>query len=313
MSLSLRDIEYFLGVAHHGRLSQAADELDVTQPALTKAIQRVETWFGVPLFERTSRGMALTSSGIRAMEQLRRLKASYTDTQLLANDMQAQKAGLLRIGITNAAGESLIIEAISSLLSQRPALRIRLHHGRSDELSLLVQAGELDAAIVPTYSGQPLTGFQTVIRTDPMQLATRKKHPLLKKSSISISDLSGFGWVLGNPQSAAYRAIEAIFKQYNMPAPSVVLEVSYTSVLSAQILARSNLLSLLPSSVLHLLDMTQYAIIPIPELRLDRTVVLLTRDATSSPPLVEALRDTLLRMTHKHGIEPLPKIENSPL
>jgi DNA-binding transcriptional LysR family regulator len=299
MSISLRDIEYFLGVAHHGRLSQAANELDVTQPALTKAIQRVEAWFGVPLFERTSRGMSLTSSGIRAMEQLRRLKASYTDTKLLANDMQAHKAGLLRIGITNASGERMIIDALSSLLAQRPALRIQLHHGRSDELSALVQAGELDAAIVPTYTGQPLAGFQTVIRKDPMQLAARKKHPLVKNSNIKISDLSGYGWVLGNPQSSAYRAIEAIFNRYNMPGPNVVLEVSYTSVLSAQILARTDLLSLLPSSVLHLLDMTQFVIIPVAELRLDRTVVLLTRDVNSSPPLVDALRDTLLRMTRK--------------
>lgn len=297
MTISLRDIEYFLGVAHHGRLSQTANQLDVTQPALTKAIQRVETWFGVPLFERTSRGMSLTSSGIRAMDQLLRLKASYTDTKLLANDMQAHKAGLLRVGITNASGERMVIDALSSLLGQRPALRIQLHHGRSDELSALVQTGELDAAIVPTYAGQPLTGFQTAIRKDPMQLAARKKHPLVKNSNIKISDLSGYGWVLGNRQSSAYRAIEAIFNRHNLPGPNVVLEVSYTSVLSAQILARTDLLSMLPSSVLHLLDMTQFAIIPVEELRLDRTVVFLTRDVNSAPPLVDALRNTLLRMT----------------
>lgn len=299
MAVALRDIEYFLSVARHGRLSQAADELGITQPALTKAIQRVEAWFGMSLFERTVRGMALTASGIRAIEQLRRLKASYADTQLLVNDMQAQKAGLLRIGITNASGEGLIVETISSLLLQRPALRIRLQHGRSDELSVLVQAGELDAAIVPTYTGQPLAGFQTVIRSDPMQLVARKKHPLSKNSSISISELSGFGWVLGSSQSSAYRAVQAIFNNHNMPAPSVVLEVPYTSGLSAQILARSDLLSLLPTSMLRSLDMAQYAILPVPELRLDRTVVLLTRDASSAPPLVEALRYILLSKTRQ--------------
>jgi DNA-binding transcriptional LysR family regulator len=295
MSIALRDIEYVLEVARHGRLSQAADALGITQPALTKAIQRVEAWFGMPLFERTGRGMTLSSSGIRAMDQMRRLKASYADTQRLANDMRAQQAGLLRVGITNTSGESLIVEAISALLTHRPALRIRLLHGRSDELADQVQAGDLDAAIVPTYAGQPLPGRHTVIRRDPMQVVVRAKHPLAAKKNIQLSDLCEYGWALGGPHSAAYRAVEAVFASHNLLAPRVILEVPYTSGLSAQLLAKSDLLSLLPSSTLHRLDKKEYAILPIDDLRIDRNVVLLTRNANDLSPLAEALRDALVQ------------------
>lgn len=89
MPLSVKDIEYFLAVVRRGALSGAAEEMGVTQPAVTKAIQRVEAEFGVMLFERSGRGVNLTSAGLRAAEQLKRLNAAHADTQILANEMMA--------------------------------------------------------------------------------------------------------------------------------------------------------------------------------------------------------------------------------
>ena len=117
MSVSLRDVEYVLAVAGRGTLARAAEELGVTQPTLTKAVQRVEGWFGAPLFERTGRGMVLSSAGLRAVEQLRRLRVAYADTEVLAQDMRAQQAGLLRIGVTDASGEERVVRALAAILS----------------------------------------------------------------------------------------------------------------------------------------------------------------------------------------------------
>jgi DNA-binding transcriptional LysR family regulator len=295
MSLSVKDIEYFLAVVQRGALSGAAEDMGVTQPTLTKAIQRVEAEFGVALFVRSGRGMALTSAGLRAAEQLQRLNAAHADTQILANDMRAQQAGLLRIGVTDASGESPVADAITSLLTQRPGMRIRLQHGRSDALAAQVMAAELDAAIVPAYEGQPLPGERTKISSDPMQLVVRRSHPLAQQSRVSVKDLVPYGWVIGSTSSAAYRAIEAVFAERNLPPPRVVLEVPYTSALSAGVLARSHLVSLLPASFLRRTDGASFVVLPVPEFRLARSVVLVTRSGSSASPLLSALRDSLLR------------------
>src|SRR6218665_23390 len=140
MPLSIRDIEYFLAVAKTGLLSAAADELGVTQSALTKAVQRVEAEFDLPLFERSARGMALTSAGQRMLGQAHRLRADYADLVLLANEilapqsdlvllaheMRARQSGLLRVGVPAPTAGSRVALALGSLLAQRRGLRVHL-------------------------------------------------------------------------------------------------------------------------------------------------------------------------------------------
>lgn len=295
MSLTVKDIEYFLAVVRRGALSGAAQDMGVTQPAMTKAIQRVEAEFGVVLFERSGRGAALTSAGLRAAEQLKRLNAAHADTQILANEMRAQQAGLLRIGATDVMGGGLVVTAITTLLAQRPGMRIRMQYGRSDVLAAQVMAAELDAAIVPAYDGQPLPGERTKISSDPMRLVVRRGHPLMRRSRVAIADLVPYGWIIGSKSSAAFKVVESVFAARDLPAPHVVVEVPYASALSAGVLARSNLISLLPASFLRKADAASFSELPVPEFRLARSVVLVTREGSSASPLLSALRDVLLK------------------
>lgn len=71
--METRDLEYVLAVEAHGGIGRAAEALDMTQPALTKAVQRVEAQLGVPLFERTTLGMRVTQAGAVFLERARRI------------------------------------------------------------------------------------------------------------------------------------------------------------------------------------------------------------------------------------------------
>ena len=77
--METRDLEYVLAVEAHGGIGRAAEALDMTQPALTKAVQRVEAQLGVPLFERTTLGMRVTQAGAVFLERARRIRLEYED------------------------------------------------------------------------------------------------------------------------------------------------------------------------------------------------------------------------------------------
>src|SRR6218665_2377363 len=138
---------YFLALAKPGLLSAAPDELGVTQSALTKAVQRVEAEFDLPLFERSARGRALTSAGQRMLGEAHRLRADYAALVLLANEMRARQSGLLRVGVTDTTAGNRVALALGSLLAQRPGLRVHLRVDRTDALGALLHESGLDLAV----------------------------------------------------------------------------------------------------------------------------------------------------------------------
>ena len=295
MPLTLRDISYFLVVAKTGLLSAAAEECGVTQPALTKAMRRVEAEFGLSLFERNARGMRLTPAGLRFLDQARRLHADYADTMLLANEMRAQLSGLLRIGVTDTTAGNLIIPTLASLIPKRPALRISLRIGRSDALAVEVRNGELDLALVPAYEGQPFDCDRTRIDNDPLLPLVRAGHPLAGRTRLAMADLAPCGWILANPNSAAFIALSEILARHKLPAPRVVVEAPHSSEVTLSILASTDLISLVPASFLRHTDQKRFQVLPLAQLRVPRAVVLLTRTGSKPSPLLEAFRQALLQ------------------
>lgn len=301
MPLSIRDIEYFLAVARTGLLSTAADELGVSQSALTKAVQRVESEFDLPLFERSARGMALTSAGLRMVEQAHRLQADYADLVLLANEMRAQQSGLLRVGVTDTTAGNRVALALGSLLAQRPGLRVRLRVDRSDALAALLHEGVLDLALVPVYEGQRLDADRTKIDNDPMLPLVRARHPLLQCARVGLADVAAYGWITSPANAALSVTITQIFARHQLPAPRVVMEVPFVSDLNLSVLAATDLVMMVPRSFMRHVEGQQFGVLPITELRVPRAVVLLSRPGSGWSPLMQTLRDNLLALGRKQG------------
>lgn len=294
MSLAIRDIQYFLAVARTGQLASAAQEQGVTQPALSKAVQRVEQEFGLPLFERSVRGMLPTGAGLRVAEEMRKLQAAYADAMVLADEMRARQAGLLRVGVTDTTAGNRMAAVLGPLLVQRPGLRVRMRTDRSDVLAAQVRDGELDLALVPAYEGQPLDGERTWIGSDPMLPLVRAGHPLAARARVSLRDVAGFGWMSGPTDSAVYRALTELFARHALPPPHVVMEVPFASEMNLSVLAATDLVTLVPRSFMRHAPDQRFAVLPVAALRIARAVVLLSRPGAAWSPLMEALRDSLL-------------------
>lgn len=94
--MSIAQLEYFVAVAEEGHLTRAASRLHISQPPLTRAVQRLEAELGVPLFERTPRGMFLLPAGRRLLDRAREILALVERTRHEASAQSLEPPRRLR-------------------------------------------------------------------------------------------------------------------------------------------------------------------------------------------------------------------------
>jgi DNA-binding transcriptional LysR family regulator len=295
MNFSPSDIAYYLEVAREGHVGRAALNMGVTQPAVSKALRRLEEAAGVPLVERGSHGARLTADGRLFLESARKLHAQQLELSRVASELRAQHAGLLRVGLTNAGADTTAVRALAEMVRRRPGLRIILTIGRSDALHAAIESGDLDLALVPSYPGRIFGSARMSVGEDPARLVARAQHPIFRMAEPALQDVSNYAWVLASRQSVARRLLIERFERCGLPEPQVALEVDYMSEAAMGLVASTDLLSLAPDSVLRTWSGRVRAL-AFEALTLQRTLVLLARPEESWSPLMVAFKDQLLAM-----------------
>jgi DNA-binding transcriptional LysR family regulator len=274
-------------------VSRAAEQIGITQPSISKAIRRLEDEVGVSLFKRGAHGARLTSEGHFFLDTARRFEAQHFELVRTASELRARHSGLLRIGITSPAADSFAVRAIAEMVRRRPAMRLQLSFGKSDDLNAAVEDGELDLAIVPTYPGQSLSCAQVDISEDQTRVVVRAAHPLARQATLGIGDLTPYGWVMPSAQSAARRHVFQIFERSGAPMPHVGIETEYISEAVMGVLMATDLLAIVPASVLRSW-LGRVQPLPIPELEIRRTQVLLSHPQAKWTPLMSSFRELML-------------------
>lgn len=293
MNLSLRDIEYFLAAVEHGNLERAASACGVSQPALSKSLRRLEADTGLSLMQRAGRGLGLTSEGVVFLEHANKLWAEYRDAVRHAMELRVGEAGLLRVGATGATVDSVVMPALARLLPRRPALRIQLAQGLSDDLNGQVESGRLDLAVTPIYADGPATLRQEIMFEDALCVAAGRGHPLAARTRLALRDLSGQRWILPRPTSVARRLLDARFAEAGLAVPPAALEVEHFSAGSLRLLGGSDMLAVLPASALA--ASPEVVALPVtltPPLR--RSIALISRRGTTWSPLMTEFREAVL-------------------
>ena len=140
-------IATFLSVCRTLNYTRSAEELSITQPAVSQHIAQLEQRLGVKLFERHGRTLVLTAAGQRAREVA---EAMTHDERLLREELRALDGDepLLAVGVTLTAGEYLTADALGRYLAERPAARMTIVEGDTQDLVALLRSGAIDCAFV---------------------------------------------------------------------------------------------------------------------------------------------------------------------
>jgi DNA-binding transcriptional LysR family regulator len=180
--------------------SAAADELDYTQPAVSKIVASLERELGTVLVDRETRPIRLTDAGEalarHADEVFERLLSAEAEVQAIAQ----LDAGTLSVGTFSSAGAAFFVDALRELRAKHPGVQVSIAEGMPSALVERLRAGELDLAIVfdfPQAGEDRGAGLEVHhLLDDPFDVVLPAEHPLSGSKEVSYTDLAEADWVL---------------------------------------------------------------------------------------------------------------------
>jgi DNA-binding transcriptional LysR family regulator len=204
--VELRHLRYFVAVAEELHFGRAALRLHLAQPPLSQQIRKLEEILGYPLFERTSRSVALTAAGRafleRAQRTLRNVHRDIEETRSIGRG----EVGSLHIGFVGSAMLTILPAIFRTYREGYPGVRLHLHESFTAKVIEELQNGTLDAGLL--RDGDPVEGLiAKTIYSEPFVAVLPARHPCARQKSISPAALRGEPFVY-YPRSAGTRAFE---------------------------------------------------------------------------------------------------------
>lgn len=298
--MNLEDLRYFLAVVETGLLHRAATQVGVSQPALTKAIRRLETELHVPLFNRTPKGMQLTHFGAEFKQHAVTLCTEYRQSLDRIEELHAGELAKVRVGAAPAA-EPLVGRAFLSLLKKRPAMRMDLKVQLSDALLRSLIECEIDIAVSPLPSNLPDEIRARILFDESTTIVSRAGHPILAgNAAITPSDIAQCTWILPSTNVSARQRIDAYFKKHALNGPQVQVESTYSSAIGVfTLIANSDLIGVCSAQHRPTAEQLGLVVVPVAGLRWPRKIACLTRKAGALSPLTQTFVEHIDTETKK--------------
>ncbi|MED5594574.1 LysR family transcriptional regulator [Janthinobacterium sp. P210006] len=234
-ALDTHALHLFCAVARCLNFRQAAEQLHMTQPPLSRAIRLLEDRLGTRLFERDTQGVALTQAGRTLLPQALHILALLDTAQ--ASLQQDSAPARLRLGLTSSVEAGLFRPLLDALGKQLGTLRLELTAAPSPRLVAAVRKGQLDAALLALPSATFELAVQPLAR-QPMMLALPAGHRLAKKRKLGLADIAreSVYWFERARQPAFFDHCQHVFRRHGF-APVFLREASDHHVLLSDVAA----------------------------------------------------------------------------
>jgi len=214
-------IRYFAAAARHEHLGRAADELDMSQPALSRSILKLEEELGVQLFDRAGRGVRLNSAGKILLRRIERAHAECEDAVRELHEQRGLSRKTVSIGYFATFGVRLIPELVKSFCALDPGVQFQLFEGPTPLLSEQLLSGEIDLCMASQFTNVGLS-WQPLFHEELFALVP-PDHRLAKKSSIDLAELAEDPFVALKVGHALRQTLEDLCRQAGF-APQIKLE-----------------------------------------------------------------------------------------
>jgi len=212
-AMEIYQLKTFVAVATEGNLTRAAERVFTSPPAVSAQLKALEDEFGVKLFERSARGMALTPAGERLLDEARRTLSAAQAMQAAAAQIRGEARGQVRMGTVSDAVALRLGEVFVHLAERHPQVQLQLQQLVSLRAIAAVRRGELDCACVlheqPQIDGLELRRLQAceIVPVVPRRLLLGGGLPP------DLGGLAALPWVTSPPDCGLRIHQEKLFAQ----------------------------------------------------------------------------------------------------
>jgi DNA-binding transcriptional LysR family regulator len=306
--LRFRDLQVFFSVVQCGSMAKAANELGVTQPAVSEVVAGLERAFGVRLFDRSPQGVeptiygrALLKRGVAAFDEL---KQGIRDIEFLADPTK----GEVRIGCPDSLAGGILAPFVQKFCRRYPAIVINIEPVPWPTLELPeLHARKLDVVVSRLSKPQaddPFGGELDVeiLFEDEAIVAAGANSRWAGRRKITLADLRDASWVGTSREALTRTLLDRAYQTANLPPPTMRV-TTFSVQLRAHLLATGDFLTAMPKSMLKLNpECHKLKELPVRLPSSSFPVVIVTLKGRTSPPPVELFLNKLREHVRELGI-----------
>ncbi len=214
--MDIPSLRAFLGVAEHASFSVAAQELHLTQPAISKRIALLEDELGVRLFDRIARNISLTEYGQQLVPRARHILRSVDDTKRELLDATHKISGPLSLAISHHIGLHRLPPVLRQFSVQHPAVALDIRFTDSEAAYAAVLHGDIELAVITLAPNDAPQIAAQLIWLDPLCFVAGEDHPLANRRALKLSQLSEYPAILPGESTYTGLIIKSLFAKQNL-------------------------------------------------------------------------------------------------
>ena len=247
--MTIRHMRIFLEVCRTMNVTRAAENLYMTQPAVSRAIREIEQTYSIRLFERLNQRLYLTDSGRRMHAYAMHIVDTFDRMERELSD--GDERGVLRVGASITLGNYELPAVARRMKKERPGIRLQATVANVDTLKDMLLDNRLDAAMIEApIDHRDLTG--EAFSRDELALILPPGHPLLQKDRLTLADVAACDLLLREKGSSGRAFLDTVFEAHGLTVSPLWESASTQALVRA--VASGIGLSILPEKLVRRAD-----------------------------------------------------------
>lgn len=220
--LSLREIRIALAVNRLGGILKASEALNVSQPAVTKVIQQLERKLGLPIFDRTAKGVVPTEYGRVFLARASELDGDIKAIGRENVEYRFGTTGRVRIGAMPVAAASVVPRAMAQFLERSYDCELEIIEGTREYLDEMLRRKDIDLIVGRLPVGEDDGIERELLIHDPFKVVVRHSHPLVQREHLELDEMMRWKWIFPPENSDAFFLVESAFRARFGALPEIV-------------------------------------------------------------------------------------------
>lgn len=263
-------LKVFYTVANRLSFTKAANELSISQPAVTKHIKEIENQLNTKLFDRKGTTIQLTESGKILFVYAEKSRQLYRDLEFAISQLNKAEKGKLKIGASTTIAQYILPEILAKFNSYYKDINIELVTHNSEDISTLLKNGQIDLGIVEGESKSSYFDYEKFKR-DEIVLVCKSNHPLVNKN-FKIKDLYDIDLIVREQGSGTQEFIQNQLKKSGLEVQrlNIIMQLGSSESIKNYLLHSEALAFLSINTILQELKNNQLSVIDIKNFSIER-------------------------------------------